>query len=359
MKENKETKKNLSRRDFVKTTAVGLGATALTGVGAAPSDAAQGAPAVPQHWDQEADVVVIGAGATGLPAAIEAVENGASVIMVEANPDIGGAASLSNGNVSLGGGTTRQKKYGIEDSADMIFKDLTDWTVLERNGYPDYRYNDREIIRAFADMSAPTCEWLAAHGVVYIDIPIDNIDEYAVGNSAMREHHAAAMNYVRLQTGKPLPPDVGPVTSSGIGFTKPLEASARKLGVKILLETRMTKIVREAPLSGRVLGIIATNNGKTVNIRAKKGVIIGTGGHQSNVNFRRIFDPRLTEEYEQTGGPWVISDASGELAAMALGASLWGTYNQTAEFGVIINKGGSIGSRGVPCSRAPAPQDYL
>jgi succinate dehydrogenase/fumarate reductase flavoprotein subunit len=76
-----------------------------------------------QSWDLEADVVVIGSGAAGLPAAIKAAEGGASVIVVEANYDIGGHAIISGGNVPLGGGTSAQKKYGIHDSPDMVFSD--------------------------------------------------------------------------------------------------------------------------------------------------------------------------------------------------------------------------------------------
>ena len=53
---------------------------------------------MPESWDLEADVVVIGAGATGLPAAIAAIDAGASVLVVEANYDIGGHAILSGGN---------------------------------------------------------------------------------------------------------------------------------------------------------------------------------------------------------------------------------------------------------------------
>jgi hypothetical protein len=34
------------------------------------------------------------------------------------------------------------------DSPDLLFRDLTDWSVVEANGFPDYRYNDREIIRS-------------------------------------------------------------------------------------------------------------------------------------------------------------------------------------------------------------------
>ena len=61
---------------------------------------------LPASWDLEADVVVIGAGATGLPAAIAAIDAGASVLIVEANYDIGGHAILSGGNIPLGGGTS-------------------------------------------------------------------------------------------------------------------------------------------------------------------------------------------------------------------------------------------------------------
>src|SRR5476649_1360554 len=120
-------------------------------------------------WHDEADVVVIGAGATGLPAAIAAREAGASVILVEAEADIWGHAITSGGNVPLGGGTSVQQKHGIDDSPDLLFSDLTDWSIVEPNGFPDYRYNDREIVRAFADASASTFEWLLAHGVVFVD----------------------------------------------------------------------------------------------------------------------------------------------------------------------------------------------
>src|SRR6266545_2167137 len=75
-------------------------------------------------WDLEADVIVIGSGAAGLPAAIKAVEGGASVIVVETNYDIGGHAILSGGHMALGGGTSAQKKYGILDSPDTVFSDL-------------------------------------------------------------------------------------------------------------------------------------------------------------------------------------------------------------------------------------------
>ena len=332
-------KQLLSRRDLIKTTAAGAGALALSGLALQDSQA----QARPTKWDKEADVVVVGAGATGLPAAIEAREAGASVILIDANSDVGGHAIVSGGNVALGGGTSRQQKYGVVDSPNLLFADLTDWSVVEPNGFPDYRYNDREIIRAFADNSAPSFEWLVSHGVIFVEEPPDTAGGHATGNSAPRESHAAPMTWPQMQTGEPVEPGREATSSSGIGVIRPLEASARKLGVQILLQHRMMSFARENPTSGKVLGIAATNQGKTVNIRARKGVIIGTGGHSSNVNFRRIFDPRLTEEYQVAGEPYSFQDASGEIAAMSIGASLWGAYNQSGEFGQNVTKAGQIG----------------
>ena len=332
----------LKRRDLL------LGSAGMT-AGLAVGNSASGPAAVqaqqsPTKWDRDADVVVIGSGATGLPAAIVAQEAGSSVILVEAEKDIGGHAITSGGNIPLGGGTSVQKEYGIADSPDLLFRDLTDWSVVESNGFPDYRYNDREIIRAFADDSAPCFEWLVAHGVIFVDKAPDAQGGNSVGNSVPREMHAAVKDWPMVQTGKPANPIIQATFSSGNGLMRPLEAAAKKAGVQILLEHKMTAIYRQTPSSGPVLGIAVDNNGTKLNIRARKAVIIGTGGSTGNVNFRRMFDPRLTEEYCGLAGmPWSNQDASGELAAMSVGASLWGLYNQTGEFGSNVTKPGQIG----------------
>ncbi len=298
------------------------------------------------EWQREADIVVVGSGAAGLPAAIVAREAGASVIVIEAEADIGGHAITSGGNVPLGGGTSAQRKYGIEDSPDLLFADLTDWSVVQPNGFPDYRYNDREIIRAFADNSAASYEWLVAHGVIFADKAPDDRGGYSVGNSAPREMHSVPVNWPLVQTGQPATPEQRLTFSTGNGLMRPLEAAAKKAGVEILLRHRMTALHRPDGKNGRVTGIAVDHQGKALNIRAKKAVILGTGGGTGNVEFRRMFDPRLTEEYCGLAGmPWSNQDASGELAAMEIGASLWGLYNQVGEFSLSITKPGQIGCR--------------
>ena len=318
----------------------GTGMIVRDGLGGPASAAAQ-ALHPPAEWDREADVVVIGAGATGMPAAVVAREAGFTVIVVEAEADIGGHAIISGGNIPLGGGTSVQRKYGIEDTPDLLFRDLTDWSVVGPNGFPDYRYNDREIIRAFADNSAPCFEWLLMHGVVFVDKPPDAIGGNSVGNSLPREMHCAVGPWPMVASGEPADPTVQKTRSSGNGLMRSLEIAAKKAGVEILLEHRMKSIYRQRQTSGPVLGIAVDHKGTGLNIRARKAVIIGTGGSTGNVNFRRMFDPRLTEEYCGLAGmPWSDQDASGELAAMAIGASLWGFYNQIGEFGSNVTKAG-------------------
>src|SRR5437868_2994785 len=154
-------------------------------------------------WHSEADVVVIGSGATGVPAAIAAREAGCSVILVEVQPRLGGHAIVSGGNVPLGGGTRAQKQHGIEDTPDLVFQDLTDWSVVQPNGAADYRYNDREIVRAFADNCTATFEWLLAHGVKVVDKAPDRRGGQSTGNSVLRTMHCAPMDWPLVQTGKP------------------------------------------------------------------------------------------------------------------------------------------------------------
>ncbi len=350
----------ISRRNFVKAATAGAAAMAAGASVPVMQAHAQGtAPTLPATWDLEADVVVIGGGAVGIPAAIRAIDAGSSVLVIDTNYDLGGHAIVSGGNVPLGGGTAAQKKYKIEDSPDVLFQDLTDWSVVEVSGMPDYRYNDRGVQRALADNEAATFDFLVENGVEFADQPPDNSGGHAIGISAKREVHTLWTKGQSLES---------PAGAGGTGLMRPLEASARKKGVKFLLNYHMDVIFREQPDSGRVLGIQAsytptmlpgtttplksfasTGNvdmtGKTVNVKAKKAVIIATGGSSGNVNFRRIFDPRLTEEYANAAGEFSPQDGSGELAAMAIGATLWGTANQTMDRNGTLRKRPIVGTR--------------
>src|SRR6266550_1355289 len=315
---------SVSRRAFLSKGVAGVGAAALTAVPAEDARA-QGAPI---RWDLSADVVIIGAGVAGLPAAITARDLGASVIIVDENIDIGGRGMLSGGRGHLRGGHALQQKLNIKGTDDQVFKD---WVRFDAGVSSD---SDRELVRVFADEQVATFDFLIDNGVKFIERPI--------GPEAAS---TVPRTFVTVEWHVPDEIYAPGGNRNGSGLVRRLEASARKKGAQILPRHEMKSLIREQLTSGKVLGITVAAEGRMLNIQARKGVIIATGGHTGNVNFRRMFDPRLTEEYQQACEPYVNQGGDGELAAMDIGASLWATANQTMESGSAITKTRHVGCR--------------
>ena len=188
----------LDRRSFLTTGAAGAVAA---GLGATES-AAQGA----MRWDLTADVVMIGAGVAGLPAAITARDAGASVIVVEENFDIGGRGMLSGGRVQLGGGHALQQKFDIKDDADQVF---LDWV---RHDHGESRYSDRELVRVFADENVSTFDFLIENGVEFIEKPIKPPDASTV-DAHLR--HQGMAHPERGDRAAPQPQRLGPGAPAG------------------------------------------------------------------------------------------------------------------------------------------------
>jgi predicted oxidoreductase len=292
---------NLTRRDFLKGTAIG--AAGIIAGSMLPSKAAASDKAkshIPEKWDYEADIVIIGAGATGLPAALRALDAGASVIIVEQNYDVGGRAIISGGATPLGGGTRVQKLHGVEDSPEKYFRDMTDWSVLTKNGLPEYRYNNFALMRASANVQPKVFDYLEANGVRFRDdallmlagrgggwgvsVPRNNMPDDDLWDKDV--------NY-------------SPALAQGAALIRPLERAARKKGAKFLMNRHADRLIREGQFSGRVLGVEASytprilpgtnkrlesyysegnidDTRQKVFIRAKKAVILATSGFQGN-----------------------------------------------------------------------------
>ena len=312
----------MKRREFLKRGALSVGATALTGTAQQATLQAQRV----STWDRTADVVIAGAGASGLCAAIAARDRSASVIAIDQNHDIGGHAMVSGGRIPLGGGHRLQQKHDISDSADQVYLDHTS------PGNEELRFSDRDLVRVWADENAATFDFLLDNGVEFQELKPTLVNEGTIPRLFITKVYSDDLNVTI--NGSP-----------GSGLVRALEKSARAKGVEILLRHSLSRIVRENPSSGRVQGLVATFDGKPVTIRARKGVIIATGGFTGNVEFRRMFDPRLTEEYQVAGEPWSHQNADGEMAAMAIGAGLWGTSSVASEVGRTITKTRHIGAR--------------
>jgi hypothetical protein len=317
------------RRRFLKggaAAAAGAGATALAGLGLDQAEPEAQTP----RWQREADVVVVGSGAAGLPAAIRARDRQASVIVVEENFDVGGHGMISQGSVSLGGGTAMQQKWGVEDSADLVYLEGT------RPDHVHTRYADREVVRAFADHNVEAYDFLIANGVEFVDAKPSIVP-------------AEGAITLRRQTTRPWSDDLKETINgtAGSGLMRALEKSARAKGVEILLEHRMTKIIRERPSAGRVLGIEVRNlkTNQTFSIKARQAVIACTGGSSSNLVIRRIFNPLLTEEYQVGCEPYTRQSGDAEQLGMAIGASLGATNNMRTESYLALVKPQWLGCR--------------
>jgi succinate dehydrogenase/fumarate reductase flavoprotein subunit len=231
---------------------------------------------------------------------------------------------MSFGGLYIGGGNRMQKAIGVDDTPDKVF---ADWSRPEK---PMGRFSDRALVRTYADNNLDLFDWLEQHGIKW--------DAYR-GAPDRLDRSRTRLNVV------PWPNEVtGP--SRGSGFVRPLAKTARQMGLEILLQQQMTKIHRESQLSGRVLGIGVIEvddrfqpKSRTMNIRARKGIVVATGGSAGNPIFRTMFDVRLTAEYQAENNDWTERTADGEIAAMEIGAALGATACQTTQDDNLINKG--------------------
>lgn len=349
---------NLSRRSFL------AGSAAVGGLMFGAGAAAAAESKQPEKWHFDADVIVVGAGASGIPAAIRAAEAGLSVLVVDANYDIGGHAIISQGNTLLGGGNAMQAKYGIKDDPETVFKDLTDWSVTLPNGFADYRFNDRGMQRMIADNSVATYDWLVKIGVPFLDKKPDNAGAYGAGCSAPRELHFSWTKGASLEA---------PAGTAGTVLMRALEDAARKAGVKFLMNFYMDEIVMDE--KGRAIGIRCHRTPKvlpdgtelksfrsdgnvectekTIAVHAKKALVLATAGYTDNVPFRRMIDPRLTKEFASAACEYSPQDGSGTLAAIRVGAGLWGLTNAYTERPISLTRGAVVGVRDTYLRWAP------
>ena len=151
----------LSRRDFVKVTALGVGATTLF----AGLDPKLAMAKLPKKWDQDVDVVVVGAGGAGLAAAVEISAKKKSVILLEKMPIYGGSSLICGGQLAFAG-TDMQAAENVKDSNDLFYKDLM--KVGENQNVP-------ALVKAYVDNQLETYNWLKAAGEVSLAVTDDTL----------------------------------------------------------------------------------------------------------------------------------------------------------------------------------------
>lgn len=211
-----------------------------------------------------ADIVIVGAGAAGLAAAVEAVDNGAeSVIILEKTATTGGSLNFTSGSMS-GAETVVQKIDGVEDTKESFVQDIL------KNGA---NLGDEELIRTFVDEDVDAIQWLWDHGLS------DNkfsTDRETGTMSVFAPEHAL---YSVKRTFKPSPDNKEKYKSAAHEI---LDAEVAKLSqVTIDFQTTAVQLLNNE--DGQVLSVIAVDqNGDKVRYDAQKGVIMATGGYSGN-----------------------------------------------------------------------------
>lgn len=196
------------------------------------------------------DLLVIGSGIAGQTAATRAVELGLNVILAEKMGALGGSTVMSGGWLAFSG-TDEQEARGIVDSPELFLQDLE-----EVGGFR----NDRALLQAYLDHQLHSYRWLKAHDVNFREVAISS------GQSAERSHNTEIVQVMSK-----------------------LHDDFTGMGGVTLLEHRAIRLITEE--GQRVVGATFSTPDGEVDILARHGVVLATGGFSRGTELLGIFAP--------------------------------------------------------------------
>ena len=260
------------------------------------------------HWDDEADVVIAGLGCAGACAALEARAAGADVLVLERETLGGGTSALSGGLVYLGGGTPVQKQCGFEDSPEAMFQYL----MAACGPGPD-----AAKIGLFCERSVEHFHWLVAQGVPFkASFYPEGGTEPPTDDGLIFSGSEAAHPFAAL--ARPAPRGHHPQKEGAAGgfLMQKLLAALTTSGARVAAGAPSVSLVLAA--DGRVVGAVARTLTGELAVRAKRGVVLATGGFIHDDAMLARHAPWLLRCKVRIGCPG--DDGSGIRLGLAAGA---------------------------------------
>jgi len=236
-------------------------------------------------WWGEFDVIVVGFGVAGGAAAIEAARAGASTLILERATRGGGATAMSEGTIYFGGGTRVQKATGFDDTLENMH------AHVKAAAGPTA---DPEKVRLYCENSLEHFEFFESLGVEFKDShyeekvifpPTDDCLIFSGNEEA----------YPFSEEAVPMPRGHKPRKegSAGAYIIEQMIETFDALGGTIQNESRVQTLIRDP--DGRVVGVVAKIDGEEIAIRARRGVVLTTGGFIMNRAMVEHYAPDLAQ----------------------------------------------------------------
>ena len=342
-----EIDKGLSRRRLLAGTGAAVAAGAV--VACSREGGSDG-----DSWDRECDVLCVGSGAAGGTAAVIAAAEGADVLVLEKMPVLGGTTAKSGGVCWIFNNFVL-KEQGIDDAKEDALK------YAVRYGYsrhydPDsptlgLDENRFKVVEAFYDNGSEAIDRLREiDAVQFKQFRMFQIDRPA-------PDYADHLPENKVPSGRCLEPAVGSGSAEGGGsLARQLAAYLEKKSIPIMLDTAVTKILKDS--DGRVVGVEALQGDKTLRVKARKGVVFGTGGYSHNVQLCDMHQPYVYGSCALPGSTGDFIPLAQEAGAMmgdlgyawrsqvVLGEALanrgvgWGAFVLPGDSMILVNKYG-------------------
>ncbi len=244
---------------------------------------------VPNKWDVEADVVVVGFGAAGMAAAVTAHELGAKVVILEKAPE-----GQEGGNTRVAG-----QGYLNTSSVESAIAYLTalcgPYTVPE------------PMVRVWAEEMCQNNAWLQSLG----------------GDPQEHQHPPVGIEFPDLP-GSDCVHKFHDGPTYGYSYTwKLFERLVKERPITVLYEAPGRQLIQH-DVTKEILGVRAQKEGRSITVKARKGVVLTCGGFENNQQMIRDYLPGVPYCYT-SGSPY--NEGDGITMAMSVGADLWHMNN--------------------------------